>query len=98
MQKLMTVRVDENEYKLIEELTKIEKEEKSRVVREMLALGRLMFSIQKYQKGKFSLGKSAKISGISISEFMDVLSKFGIESRITYSDYLEGLQNLKKVW
>ena len=32
------------------------------------------------------------------SEFMDMLSGFGIKSRVSYEDYLEGVENLRKIW
>ena len=33
---------------------------------------------------------------LSVSEVLDLLSEFGIESTIRYDDYLLGLQNLRK--
>ena len=69
-----------------------------KVLKELMELGRLMLAIRRYEEGKFSLGKAAKIARLSLSEFMDQLSKFGIKSRISYEDYLEGFENLKEIW
>ncbi|MBK5191555.1 MAG: UPF0175 family protein [Methanosarcinales archaeon] len=63
-----------------------------------MELGRMMFALRRYEEGKLSLGKAAEIAGMSLSEFMDLLSEFGIKSRISYEDYLEGFDNLKEVW
>jgi hypothetical protein len=29
---------------------------------------------------------------------MKMLSEFGIKSRVSYEDYLEGFENLRKIW
>jgi predicted HTH domain antitoxin len=94
----MNIGIEEKEYDIIEELSKIEGEEKSKVLKELMELGRLMLAIRRYEEGKFSLGKAAEMAGVSLSEFMDLLSEFGIKSRISYEDYLEGFENLKEVW
>lgn len=63
-----------------------------------MELGRIMWAVEKYKEGKVSLGKAAEIAGVSVSEMMDMLSKFGVESRLGYEDYLKGLENLSKAW
>jgi len=94
----MSIGIEGKDYSLIEELSKIEGEEKSKVLKELMELGRMMFALRRYEEGKLSLGKAAEIAGMSLSEFMDLLSEFGIKSRISYEDYLEGFDNLKEVW
>jgi predicted HTH domain antitoxin len=94
----MTIGIEEKEYNIIEELSKLEGEEKSRVLKELMELGRIMLAIRRYEEGKFSLGKAAEIAGKALSEFLDLLSEFGIKSRISYEDYLEGFEHLKEVW
>lgn len=94
----MSIGIEGKDYILIEELSKIEGEEKSKVLKELMELGRMMFALRRYEEGKLSLGKAAEIAGMSLSEFMDLLSEFGIKSRISYEDYLEGFDNLKEVW
>ena len=94
----MSIGIEGKDYSLIEELSKIEGEEKSKVLEELMELGRMMFALRRYEEGKLSLGKAAEIAGMSLSEFMDLLSEFGIKSRISYEDYLEGFDNLKEVW
>ena len=77
----------------IKRMAKENKEEISKAVRGLVDLGRLMYAIENYK-----IGKAAEIAGISISEMMNTLSEFGIESRIEFEDYLQGLKNLKMVW
>jgi hypothetical protein len=52
----------------------------------------------KYKKSEASLEKAARISGVSISEMMDILSEYGVEANIEYEDYLKGLISLRKAW
>jgi len=82
----------------VKKMAKAHKEEMSKSVRELVNLGRLMFALEEYKKCKISLGKAAEIAGVSISEMMTLLSEFSIPNNITYEDYLEGLQTLKKMW
>ena len=49
-----------------------------------------------YRSGKASIGKMAEELGYSMSEAIDMLAGFGIESPLRYDDYLQGFQNLKE--
>ena len=55
------------------------------------------FVLKNYKEEKISIGKASEIAGISISEMMDLLAKFGIKSPITYEDYLEGKKFAEKI-
>ncbi|GAG57350.1 unnamed protein product, partial [marine sediment metagenome] len=50
-----------------------------------------------YHAGKVSMGKMAEELGLSMSEVLDLLAEFGIESPIRYDDYLLGFENLRKI-
>jgi len=88
----------DEEYKFLSSLAKEEKENVSQTVRELVDLGRIMLAIEKYKKSEASIGKAAKIAGVSIAKMMDILSEHGIEANIEYEDYLRGLKSLKKIW
>ncbi len=94
----MSIGIEGKGYDIIEELSKLEGEEKSKILEELMELGRIMLALRRYEAGKLSLGKAAEIAGMSLSEFMDLLSEFGIKSRISYEDYLEGFEHLKGCW
>lgn len=98
MQKTLSIRMDEDNYEFVKRMAKENKEEISKSVRELVDMGRLMYAVESYRKGKVSIGKASEIAGISISEMMDRLSDFGVKSNLTKEDYLEGLKNLQKVW
>ena len=98
MQKTLSIRIDEEDYEFVKKLAKDRKEEISKSVRELVDLGRLMYAIESYKNGKASLGKASELAGVSISEMIDLLSEFGIESNLEKEDYLKGLENLRKIW
>lgn len=58
-------------------------------MRRMQILGKVYFAITQYKDNKISIGKAAEISGLTISEMMDLLSKLGIPSNLELADYLE---------
>ena len=96
--KTLSIRIPDNDYKFLFSLAKEESEDVSKKVRQLVDLGRVMLAIKKYKKSEASLEKAARISGVSISEMMDILSEYGIDSNIEYEDYLKGLKGLRKIW
>lgn len=47
-----------------------------------------------YREGKLSLGTLAEKLELSVSETIDMLASFGIESPLDYDDYLKGFETL----
>lgn len=96
--KTLSIRINEKDYKFLSSLAKEEQEDFSKKVRELVNLGRVMFAIEKYKKSEASIEKAARIAGVSISRMMDIFKEHGVETNIEFEDYLQGLENLKKVW
>jgi len=71
---------------------------KFKAVRDMVTRGRVLLAVERYRKGEASLGKAAELVGLPVGQMMTTLTEFGVESRIEKEDYLQGLQNLAKVW
>lgn len=97
-QKTLSVRMSGEDYRFIKELFKEEKEEVSKAVRDLVDLGRLILAIKKYRAGNVSLGEASELAGVSISEMLDLLKKFGVKSNLEQEDYLKGLKNLRRAW
>ncbi len=57
-----------------------------------------METIKQYKEGKMSLGTAAKSLDLSISECLNALAELGIPPPITYEDFLEEVEHLKKVF
>ena len=98
MSKTMSVRMDEENYEFLHEMTKEEGSDLSKAVRELVTRGRVLLAVERYKKGEASLGKAAELAGIPVGQMMMILTEFGVENRLEKEDYLQGLKNLEKVW
>ncbi len=98
MTKTMSIRMDRDNYKFLAEISKQERSDLSKAVRELVTRGRVLLAVERYRKGEASLGKAAELAGLPVGQMMTVLTEFGVESRIEKEDYLQGLHNLSKVW
>ena len=95
--KTMSIRMDRDNYEFLSELTREERTDLSKTVRELVTRGRVLLAIEKYRSGEASLGRAAELAGLPLGQMMTILTDFGVESRIEKEDYLQGLQNLRKI-
>ena len=97
MQKILSMRIDEDDLEFVKLEAKEEKADKAKIIRELIEKGRLQVSIEQYSKGKISLGKAAEKAGITIREMMDKLAELGIQNPMTKEQYLQGLKNAEEM-
>ena len=93
---VMSVRLTELELKRLKALAAEEEREQSSVARELLMDGLKYKMLLAYKEGKVSLAKLSKMLGMSLSEAVDLLSSFGLQSPISYDDYLRGMETARK--
>jgi predicted HTH domain antitoxin len=98
MTKTMSIRMDRDNYEFLAEISKEERSDLSKAVRDLVTRGRVLLAVERYRKGEASLGKAAELAGLHVGQMMTILTEFGVESRIEKEDYLQGLHNLAKVW
>ena len=98
MAKTVSIRMDEENYVFLHKLAKEEREDLSKAVREVVSKGRVMLAIEKYKTGEASLGKAAELAGLSVGQMITRLAEYGVQSNLEKEDYLQGLENLRKVW
>ena len=98
MTKTMSIRMDQENYKFLTQMTKHQRSDLSKAVRDLVSRGRVLLAVERYKKGDASLGKAAQLAGVSVGQMMSLLAEFGVESRIEKDDYLEGLKNLANAW
>ena len=98
MSKTMSVRMDHENYDFLHGITKKEGSDLSKAVRDMVTRGRILLAVERYKKGEASLGRAADLAGVPVGQMMTILVEFGVESRLEKEDYLQGLQNLQRVW
>ena len=97
-QKTLSIRVDADDYAFLSCLTEADKATVSETVRDLVNKGRLMLAIEQYRAGKVSLGRAAEISGLSLSETIDLLVEYGIPVNLDFDDYRESLEHARKAW
>jgi predicted HTH domain antitoxin len=90
--------MDRENFEFLNELTKEQKSDLSKAVRDMVTRGRVFLGVERYKKGEASLGKAAELAGVPVGRMMTLLTEFGVESRIEDDDYLRGLAALRKAW
>jgi len=98
MSKTMSIRMDRENFEFLNELTKEQRSDLSKAVRDMVTRGRILLAVERYKKGEASLGRAAELAGVPVGKMMTILTEYGVESRIEQEDYLQGLQGLGKVW
>ena len=92
---VISLRLKEKELKRLNELSQMVHKDKSAVARELLDYGWEFMMIKFYREGKLSLSTFASKLELSVSEAIDLLSEFGIESPLDYDDYLKGFEAFK---
>jgi len=98
MSKTMSIRMDRENFEFLNELTKEQRGDLSKAVRDMVTRGRILLAVERYKKGEASLGRAAELAGVPVGKMMTILTEYGVESRVEQEDYLQGLQGLSKVW
>ncbi len=92
---VISLRLKDRDLERLDELSRLEHKDKSTVARELLEYGWEFLMFRYYKKGKLSLEGLAKKLDISISEAIDLLAEFGIETPIEFDDYLKGFEVFK---
>jgi predicted HTH domain antitoxin len=98
MTKTMSIRMDRENFEFLRQLTKEQRSDLSKAVRDLVTRGRVLLGVERYKQGEASLGKAAELAGVSVGRMMTLLSEFGIESRVEDDDYLQGLATLRRAW
>jgi predicted HTH domain antitoxin len=98
MTKTMSIRMDRENLEFLTELTKEQRSDLSKAVRDIVTRGRLLLAVERYKKGEASLGRAAELAGVAVGQMMTILTEYGVESRIEDADYLQSIEGLRRVW
>lgn len=98
MTRTMSIRMDDENYRFLNKLSKAERSDVSKAVRELVIKGRIMMAVERYKEGKASLGAAAELADLPLAEMMSTLADYGVHSNLETEDYLRGLENLREVW
>lgn len=98
MTKTMSIRMDRDNYEFLAAMSREERSDLSKAVRDLVTRGRILFAVEKYRKGEASLAKAAAVAGLPVGQTIELFAEFGVRSRIDREDYRQSLANLSKVW
>ena len=98
MTKTMSIRMDRENYEFLNAISREERSDLSKAVRELVTRGRVLLAVEKYRKGEASLGKAAEVAGLPVGQMMTLLGEFGVRLRIDQEDYRQSIENLAKIW
>ena len=76
---------------------KVLKERRSDVVRTLLDSGKKHKSVELYQEKKVSLGLGAKLAGVTLSEFIDLLKDHNADLNLEKTDVELALRTARRV-
>jgi predicted HTH domain antitoxin len=94
---ILSVRLDDQLNKLINNFIKDQHMEKSEAIRQLILKGVYMNAVQGYLEQKISIQKAASMANMALSDFMDFLGKLGIGSQLDLEDILTGYDNLRLI-
>ncbi|MBI1936161.1 UPF0175 family protein [Candidatus Woesearchaeota archaeon] len=98
MAETVSVRLDKDDVKEIEELSKLEKKSKSDVLRDVLELGlkdkKLELALEKFRNKEASMGKAARIAEVPLTQFMDILVERNIDFHYGIKELEEDFEGL----
>ena len=76
---------------------KILNEKRSEVVRELVNAGKKHKAVELYKMKKISLGLGAKLAGVTLSEFIDLLREPSVYLNLEKEDVEQALKTARKV-
>ena len=98
MTRTMSVRMDEENYEFLNKLSREERGDMSKAVRQLIDKGRIMLAVERYKEGNASLGLAAELADLTLGEMINTLAEYGVRSNLETEDYLKGLENLRTAW
>lgn len=72
-------------------------ENRSEVVRDLVEEGKKLKAIELYKQKKVSLGLASKLSGLTLSEFLDLLEEYNVKLNLTLEDAKEAMRNAEEL-
>lgn len=83
--------------KSIKLFEKILNEKRSEVVRELVEYGKKTKAVELYKQKKVSLGLGARLAGVNLSEFIDLLKEHNVYLNLEKEDVEEALKTSREI-
>ena len=98
MTKTMSIRMDRENFDFLNELTKEQRSDLSKAVRDMVTRGRILLAVETIQEGRSLARQGCRPCRVPVGQMMTILTEFGVDSRIEEEDYLQSVAALRKAW
>lgn len=98
MAETVSVRIDKPELNEIGEISRLEKKTKSTVLRDVLERGikekKLEIALKRFRDNEATAWKAAKMAGVPLTQFLDVLVQKGIDFHYGVKELKEDFEGL----
>lgn len=91
---LVSARLDE---KALKDFENVLKENRSKVVRALVESGRKHKAVELYKNKKVSLGLGARLAGMTLSEFIELLKEHSVYLNLELEDVQKSMEIARKV-
>ena len=91
----VSIRVDN--LKQLDTFKKVLNENRSGVIRALVEEGKKLKALELYRIGKVSLGLAARLSGLTLSEFIDLLRVYNMTLQLDCDDVKLALEHARKL-
>jgi len=88
---IISLRLDK--IKELDSFGRLLQQNRSSIVRELLEEGKKMKAIKLYREKKISLGLGAKLSGMCLSDFLDLLEEYNVKLNLALEDAKIAMKN-----
>lgn len=92
--KIISARLDTE---LLDNFSRVLKKNRSEVVRNLVESGKKEKAVELYKMKKVSLGLGAKLAGVVLSEFIDLLGEHNVDLNLEKEDVKRALQTAREV-
>jgi len=100
MDETISVRISKEDLKQVEFLSEEERRKRSDILREVLYKGimrmKLELALKKFQNNEATAWRAARLAGIPLTQFLDLLAKKGIEFHYGVEELKEDIKNIEK--
>lgn len=90
---MISLRVDADK---LDTLGKILRQNRSETIRELVDEGRKMKALDLYKLKKVSLGLAARIAGLNLSAFIDLMKEYNVYLNLDEDDVRDALRNAER--
>jgi predicted HTH domain antitoxin len=66
--------MDRDNYEFLAAMSREERSDLSKAVRDLVTRGRILFAVEKYRKGEASLAKAAAVAGLPVGQTIELFA------------------------